>query len=366
MPAARVETAHPFASSGDATGAPRGATGGERAREAARRAAMLSIGSEAPPRDYARARSVGLEPTRLSRRRVGVWRTARMDDDAHPEKKTSFSAVVVSRELTVTKSAFRKGKKPTRESRPYFTHKKMQSRIFTKNRPLKVFKIRRIEWLFRTSVGILLARGRAFPFGVSVIPPRAPPPRTPHLHMSANALAARPPAPAVGRRAVLPSFRRAARAAAPRAPAARGRRALSVHADERLNVVFVGAECAPFSKTGGLGESRRLAAQGASETSPSRTASTRPSRADARESASRSVSPQRQKCQLSGRSPDSQHDERHSGRRAKSRSAHAPPPPPLTPRSSRRSFPIRTHTNAFIRDSLPLNPRRHSCSAGTG
>ena len=41
----------------------------------------------------------------------------------------------------------------------------------------------------------------------------------------------------------------------------------------------------------------------------------RPSRADARESASRSVSPQRQKCQLSGRSPDSQHDERHSGNR---------------------------------------------------
>ena len=33
-----------------------------------------------------------------------------------------------------------------------------------------------------------------------------------------------------------------------------GRRALSVHADERLNVVFVGAECAPFSKTGGLGD----------------------------------------------------------------------------------------------------------------
>ena len=72
--------------------------------------------------------------------------------------------------------------------------------------------------------------------------------------MSANALAARLSAPAVGRRAVLPSFRRAARAAAPRAPAARGRSALSVNADERLNVVFVGAECAPFSKTGGLGD----------------------------------------------------------------------------------------------------------------
>ena len=85
LPAARVKTRAPFRELGRRDRrAPRGATGGERAREAARRAAMLSIGSEAPPRDYARARSVGLEPTRLSRRRVGVWRTARMDDDAHP------------------------------------------------------------------------------------------------------------------------------------------------------------------------------------------------------------------------------------------------------------------------------------------
>ena len=93
--------------------------------------------------------------------------------------------------------------------------------------------------------------------------------------MSANALAARSSVPAVGRRAVLPSFRRAARAAAPRAPAARGRRALSVHADERLNVVFVGAECAPFSKTGGLGDVMASLPKVRTRSPPSRTASMR-------------------------------------------------------------------------------------------
>ena len=232
------------------------------------------------------------------------------------EKKTSFSAVVVPRELTVTKSAFRKGKKPTRESRPYFTHKKMQSRIFTKNRPLKVFKIRRIEWLFRTSVGILLARGRAFPFGVSVIPPRAPPPRTPHLHMSANALAARPPAPAVGRRAVLPSFRRAARARRARARPPRAGAARSPSTPMSDSTSCSSARSARPSPRPAASETSWPRCPRCVRDFPvSNRIDARPSRADARESASRSVSPQRQKCQLSGRSPDSQHDERHSGRR---------------------------------------------------
>ena len=186
----------------------------------------------------------------------------------------------------------------------------MQSRIFTKNRPLKVFKIRRIERLFRTSVGILLARGRAFPFGVSVIPPRAPPPRTPHLHMSANALAARPPAPAVGRRAVLPSFRRAARAAAPRAPA----RSPSTPMSDSTSCSSA-RSARPSPRPAASETSWPRCPRCVRDFPVSNRIDARPSRADARESASRSVSPQRQKCQLSGRSPDSQHDERHSGRR---------------------------------------------------
>jgi hypothetical protein len=119
--------------------------------------------------------------------------------------------------------------------------------------------------------------------------------------MSANALAAGSTAPAVGRRAVLPSFRRAARAAAPRAPAARGRHALSVHADERLNIVFVGAECAPFSKTGGLGDVMASLPKVRPGFPPSRTASSRVVRAEAGARARlASLRHQRQKCQLSG------------------------------------------------------------------
>ena len=120
------------------------------------------------------------------------------------------------------------------------------------------------------------------------------------LDMSANALAAGSTAPAVGRRAVLPSFRRAARAAAPRAPAARGRHALSVHADERLNIVFVGAECAPFSKTGGLGDVMASLPKVRSGCFPSRTASSRVLNASASATARlASLRHQRQKCQLS-------------------------------------------------------------------
>ena len=235
----------------------------------------------------------------------------------------------------------------------------MQSRIFTKNRPLKVFKIRRIEWLFRTSVGILLARGRAFPFGVSVIPPRAPPPRTPHLHISPTRC--RAPARAyVGLRAVLPPSG---------APRARPRRAcrrarappLSVRR-WRLNVVFVGAECAPFSKTGGSETSWPRCPRCVRDFPVSNRIDTR-LRADAR--GRRAPSRPNDKSANSAGVPDSQHEERRVGRRVEiARFTRAPPPPPS--RSSRRSSPIRTHTNAFIRDSLPLNPRRHSCSAGTG
>ena len=61
----------------------------------------------------------------------------------------------------------------------------------------------------------------------------------------------------LGRSSFAPSFRRAARAVALSKPKtnARARGSLVVRADqERLNVVMVGAECAPFSKTGGLGD----------------------------------------------------------------------------------------------------------------
>ena len=141
-------------------------------------------------------------------------------------------------------------------------------------------------------------------------PTRSAPSRTPHLHMSANALAARLSAPAVGRRAVLPSFRRAARAAAPRAPAARGRRALSVNADERLNVVFVGAECAPFSKTGGLGDVMASLPKVRPRSLPSRIASTRSRpRGRARESVSPPPTPTDKSANSAG-VPPSQHPRR--------------------------------------------------------
>ena len=73
--------------------------------------------------------------------------------------------------------------------------------------------------------------------------------------MSSSVLAARP-AVSVGHASVLPSFKRAAsRAFITRVPATRGRSlSANVVAEERLNVVVVGAECAPFSKTGGLGD----------------------------------------------------------------------------------------------------------------
>lgn len=61
----------------------------------------------------------------------------------------------------------------------------------------------------------------------------------------------------LGRSSFAPSFRRAARAVALSKPKtnARSRGSLVVRAEqERLNVVMVGAECAPFSKTGGLGD----------------------------------------------------------------------------------------------------------------
>ena len=51
-----------------------------------------------------------------------------------------------------------------------------------------------------------------------------------------------------------PSFKRAA-VVARRAAQSKSRSSLVVKADgERLNIVMVGAECAPFSKTGGLGD----------------------------------------------------------------------------------------------------------------
>ena len=195
------------------------------------------------------------------------------------EKNLFFSSSCFARADSDEKRVSRdREKNLLRESRPYFTHKKMQSRIFTKNRPLKVLKIRRIERLFRTSVGILLARGRAFPFGVSVIPPRAPPPRTPpppHVRQRARRA---PAAPAVGRRAVLPSFRRAARAPRrarpPRAGAARS-----------PSTPMSDSTSCSSARVRALLQDRRprrrhgLAAQGASETSPSRTASTRVLRA---------------------------------------------------------------------------------------
>jgi hypothetical protein len=140
---------------------------------------------------------------------------------------------------------------------------------------------------------LLLSEIPSFPHALRSLP-HSP------LDMSANALAAGSTAPAVGRRAVLPSFRRAARAAAPRAPAARGRHALSVHADERLNIVFVGAECAPFSKTGGLGDVMASLPKVRPGSSPSRTASSRVLNASASATARlASLRHQRQKCQLS-------------------------------------------------------------------
>ena len=52
-----------------------------------------------------------------------------------------------------------------------------------------------------------------------------------------------------------PSFKRAAVVARPRISRSTSRSSLVVKADgERLNVVMVGAECAPFSKTAGLGD----------------------------------------------------------------------------------------------------------------
>lgn len=74
--------------------------------------------------------------------------------------------------------------------------------------------------------------------------------------MSATASALRGRA-TIGRSSFAPSFRRAARAVALSKPKtnARSRGSLVVRAEqERLNVVMVGAECAPFSKTGGLGD----------------------------------------------------------------------------------------------------------------
>ena len=62
---------------------------------------------------------------------------------------------------------------------------------------------------------------------------------------------------ALGQSSVAPSLRRAASVTALRArTSTRTRRSALVVAStsERLNVVLVGAECAPFSKTGGLGD----------------------------------------------------------------------------------------------------------------
>lgn len=93
------------------------------------------------------------------------------------------------------------------------------------------------------------------PAGVPAAPTHPTPPRARHAMAS---LSAPVPAARLAASSFAPrSFRRGTRAGAPkpRAPASRDRASVVVRADgERLNVVMVGAECAPFSKTGGLGD----------------------------------------------------------------------------------------------------------------